>query len=362
MTAPHTVIIAEAGVNHNGDIDRAVAMVEAAAKAGADAVKFQSFKADRMTSTAAPKADYQTRNTGESGGQLAMLKALELSQADHFRLRDACVAHGIEFMSTPFEADSARFLIDTLKVKRLKVASGEITNAPLLLQLARSGKPIILSTGMSTLDDVRAALGVMAFGYTASRRAAPSKAAFAAAFKSRAGQAKLKSKVTLLHCTSEYPAPADTIHLRAMDTLAETFKLPVGLSDHSEGIAVATAAVARGAVMIEKHFTLDKTLPGPDHKASLAIDELKAMIGAVRVVEQALGRAGKKPNAVEIKTRVVARKSLVAMTPIAKGESFTTANLAAKRPGGGVPPFAYWAYLGKRAKRAYAADEMIDPQ
>ena len=362
MTAPHTFIIAEAGVNHNGDIARAVAMVEAAAKAGADAVKFQSFKADRVVSAAAPKADYQTRNTGEAGGQLAMLKALELSEDHHRILADACAAHGIEFMSTPFEADSARFLIEAIKVKRLKVASGEITNAPLLLQLARSGKPIVLSTGMSTLEDTRAALGVIAFGYTAPRRAVPSKAAFAAAFKSRTGQRKLKSKVTILHCTSEYPAPAETIHLKAMDTLAGTFKLPVGLSDHSEGVAVATAAVARGAVVIEKHFTLDKSLPGPDHEASLTVSELEEMIGAIRMVERALGGTVKKPNGVEMKTRIVARKSLVATLPISKGESFTAANMAAKRPGGGVSPFAYWSYLGKRAKRAYAADEPIDPQ
>jgi N-acetylneuraminate synthase len=362
VAAPQTFIIAEAGVNHNGDLTRALEMVKVAAAAGADAVKFQSFKAEDLAAASAPKADYQMRNTGEAGGQLAMLKALELSEADHRALQAACAAADIEFMSTPFEAESAALLIDKLDVARLKVASGEITNAPLLLQMARAKKPIVLSTGMSTLDDVRAALGVIAFGYTASDNAAPSDAAFAQAFQSPAGQAALKSKVTVLHCTSDYPAPAETVHLKAMDTLAEIFGLPVGLSDHSEGIAVATAAVARGATMIEKHFTLDKTLPGPDHKASLTPAELTAMIAAIRTVEQALGSAGKQPGAAELKTRVVARKSLVALAPIAQGETFSGANLGAKRPGGGVSPLEYWSYLGKPARRAYAADEAIDRQ
>lgn len=358
---PHVFVIAEAGVNHNGDRARALALVAAAAKAGADAVKFQTFRAEALTTAATPKADYQARNTGEAGNQLAMLKALELSIEDHCVLMEACRVHGVEFMSTPFEADSARFLIETLNVQRLKVASGEITNGPLLLQLARSHKPIILSTGMSTLEEVKTALGVIAFGYVMPPEAEPSPRAFREALKSMSGKAALADKVTVLHCTSEYPAPPDTINLRAMTTLAKTFGLPVGLSDHSQGIAVAVAAVGLGATVIEKHFTLDKNLPGPDHKASLTPDEFADMVAAIRVVERALGEGDKKPVAAEEKTRAVARKSLVAVKPIAAGELFSADNLGIKRPGSGVAPMALWTYLGKPSPRAYAADELVDP-
>jgi N-acetylneuraminate synthase len=356
-----TFIIAEAGVNHNGSLEHALAMVDVAAEAGADAVKFQTFRAEEIATAAAPKADYQQRNTGAAGNQLAMLKALELSVADHEALMAACRKRNIEFMSTAFDADSARFLIDVLNVRRLKVASGEITNGPLLLQLARSHKPLILSTGMSTLAEVREALAVIAFGYLAPPDAAPGPRVFREALKSAAGKAALADKVTILHCTSEYPAPPETINLCAMQTLAETFALPVGLSDHSEGIVVSVAAVGLGATMIEKHFTLDKTLPGPDHKASLTPEQLRALVSAVRVVEKARGSAVKEPVASELKTRTVARKSLVALQPIAAGETFTAANLGIKRPGGGVAPMAYWSFLGKTAQRAYAIDEMVDP-
>jgi N-acetylneuraminate synthase len=356
-----TFIIAEAGVNHNGSRDRALALVAAAAAAGADAVKFQTFRAEDLATSAAPKAAYQTRNTGDGGNQLAMLKALELSAEDHHVLQKACRDRGLAFMSTPFDGDSARFLIDVLNVDCLKVASGEITNGPLLLQMARSHKPIILSTGMSTLDEVRAALGVIAFGYVMPPDAAPNPRAFREAFKSPAGKAALADKVTVLHCTSEYPAPPETINLQAMVTLAKTFALPIGLSDHSEGLAVTVAAVGLGATVIEKHFTLDKDLPGPDHKASLTPDELAAMVKAIRVVERARGSGDKQPSAVELGTRTVARKSLVALRPIAPGEVFTAENLGMKRPGGGVPPMALWTYLGKPASRAYAADDPVDP-
>jgi N-acetylneuraminate synthase len=355
----HTFVIAEAGVNHNGDLSRARAMVKAARAAGADAVKFQSFRAESIAARTAAKAAYQERNTGEAGSQLAMLKALELSEHDQLQLRDLCRLEGIEFMSTPFDLESAHFLIEQAGVARLKIASGEVTNAPLLLALARSGKPAILSTGMCTIDDIRAALGVLAFGYMGSDRA-PSEAAFAAAFESE--RDSLRAKITLLQCTTEYPAPPETIHLRAMDQLRETFGLPVGLSDHSQGIAVALAAVARGALMIEKHFTLDRTLPGPDHAASLTVDELTAMVAGIRDIERALGGAEKQLSAAERANRIPARKSLVALAPIAVGEAFSPANLGAKRPGGGVSPLAYWTYLGKAAARSYTADEMIDPQ
>ncbi len=360
MTSTSTFIIAEAGVNHNGDLSRAVEMVKAAAEAGADAVKFQSFKAEKIATALAPKADYQTLNTGTAGGQIEMLKALELSDDDHHHLFAACRDIGIEFMSTPFDIDNVRFLANTLGIQRLKVASGEITNAPLLLEMARTGLPVILSTGMSTLEDVEAALSVLAFGYTAVGDP-PSPGEFKKSFRSEAGQAALRHNVTVLHCTSEYPAPPETIHLRAMKGLTETFGLPVGLSDHSVGIAVATAAAARGARVIEKHFTLDRSLPGPDHRASLTPTELAEMIAAIRTVEQALGSGEKLPGESELKTRGVARKSLVALKPVAKGDIFDESNLGAKRPGNGVSPLAYWSYLGRRAAREYAADELIDP-
>ena len=356
-----TFVIAEAGVNHNGDLGRALAMVAAAKAAGADAVKFQSFKTEALAAASAPKAAYQKRQTG-GGSQQAMLKALELSEADQKTLYAACRHQNIEFMSTPFDLASAKFLMGPLDVARLKVASGEATNGPLLLALARSAKPIILSTGMCTLDEVRAALGVIAFGYLGGTDDGASDGAFAQAFSSPEGQAALKSKVTILHCTTEYPAPPPTINLRAMDALKQAFGLPVGLSDHSVGISVAIAAVARGATMIEKHFTLDKSLPGPDHQASLTPEELTAMIAAIRAVEQALGAEAKQPSAIELANREPARKSLVALAPIAAGEVFSAENLGAKRPGTGVSPFAYWSYLGKAAARAYGADELIEPQ
>jgi N-acetylneuraminate synthase len=358
---PRTFIVAEAGVNHNGSLARAKAMVRAAAAAGADAVKFQSFHTELEVTRAAPKAGYQARNTGADGSQFAMLKALELSQDDQIALMTACRDAGVEFMSTPFDPVSAAFLIGATPVKRLKIASGELTNGPLLLQLARAGKPIILSTGMADLDEVRAALAVLAFGLSMPADAAPSSAAFDRAITSPAGRAALAAKVTLLQCISDYPAAADTINLRAMDTLAETFGLNVGLSDHSLGIAVAVAAVARGAAVIEKHFTLDRTLPGPDHAASLTPAELTEMVAAIRTVERALGDGHKQPTSAELPTRAVARKSLVALAPIRAGEAFTVANLGAKRPGDGVSPMRYWSYLGRPAGRAYAADDLIDP-
>jgi N-acetylneuraminate synthase len=359
VTSTPTFIIAEAGVNHNGDIARAIEMVAVAAEAGANAVKFQSFKAEKIATASAPKADYQTRNTGAGDGQLEMLKALELTDEDHHRLFEACENEGIEFMSTPFDMDSVRFLANTLGAKRLKVASGEITNAPLLLEMARTGKPTILSTGMSTLEEVELALGVLAFGYI-SANGDPSLESFAEAFQSNAGQAALKSNVTILHCTSEYPAPPETVHLRAMATLANCFGLPIGLSDHSVGVAVATAAIACGARVIEKHFTLDRSLPGPDHEASLTPEEFAEMVVAIRIIEQALGSENKAPGTAELKTRQAARKSLVALKSIAKGDFFSSANLGAKRPGTGIAPMAYWSYLGRRALRDYAVDDLID--
>ncbi|WP_018132195.1 N-acetylneuraminate synthase [Effusibacillus pohliae] len=351
-------IIAEVGVNHNGSLEMAKQLVDAAAEAGADAVKFQTFKAEKLVSRTAPKAEYQTKTTDQNESQLEMLKKLELDEAAHLSLIKYCHEQGIEFLSTPFDLESVDLLAYRFDLPRLKIASSEITNAPLLLNAARSGKPIILSTGMSTLGEVEMALGVLAFGYT-KPDVTPSLAAFCQAFCSEEGQRALQERVILLHCTTEYPAPVRDVNLRAMDTLQAAFGLPVGLSDHTSGIAIPIAAVARGAVVIEKHFTLDRDLPGPDHKASLEPEELKAMVRSIREVEEALGSARKYPAGSEFKNMVAARKSLVAARIIEKGELFTEHNLTIKRPGDGISPMLYWEWLGKQAKKNYQADEKV---
>jgi len=355
-------VIAEAGVNHNGDMERAKALVDAAAEAGADAVKFQTFRADELVTQTAQKAEYQQRTSEATESQHSMLRRLELASDAHEMLLEHCQEQGISFLSTPFDSKSANFLVETCGVDRLKVPSGEITNGPFLLNLTRHGLPIVLSTGMSTLGEVEEALSVLAFGLT--RRGGsdekPSGDAFRSAFSSPEGRHALQKHVTVLHCTTEYPAPFGEINLRAMDTLRHAFGCRVGLSDHSEGIAIPIAATARGASLIEKHFTLDRQLPGPDHAASLEPDELIAMIQSIRQVETALGTGRKTPTDSEIKNRPVARKSLVARRPIAKGEIFTSEMLAAKRPGTGVSPMRYWELLGETAARDYASDEEID--
>ncbi len=354
-----TYIIAEAGVNHNGSRDLAARLIDVAAAAGADAVKFQTFKADALVSKTAPKAEYQKRLTGTGESQYDMIKRLELSEEDHRSLVRHCQDRGIQFLSSPFDTDSARFLLAEICLPLLKIASGELTNAPLLLAVARAGAPVILSTGMSTLADIEEALGVLAFGYT-SPDGQPNLQAFADCYRSRAGQQALAARVSLLHCTTEYPAPYDEVNLKAIDTMRQTFGLPVGLSDHTEGIAVPIAAAARGAAIIEKHFTLDRTLPGPDHQASLEPGELKAMVAAIRQVEAALGTGTKIPSPAELKNRAVARKSLVAARDIKAGETFTAENLAVKRPGTGIAPLHYWDLLGKPAGRDYTPDERVE--
>ena len=355
-----TFIVAEAGVNHNGSLEMARRLVEVAAEAGADAVKFQTFTAEKVVTAAAPKADYQRATTESGESQLEMIRKLELDNEAFRALAEHAAARGIEFMSTPFDIDAVGFLADTIGVKRLKLPSGEITNGPLLLAAARTGKPIILSTGMSTLDDVRAALAILAFGY-ARPDDVPSRAAFEAARESVEGQSALREKVVLLHCTTEYPAPFAEVNLRAMDTMAQTFGLPVGYSDHTLGIEVAVAVVARGAVVVEKHFTLDRGLPGPDHAASLEPDELTAMVREIRNVEAALGSPVKAPTPSEAKNMAIARRSLVAARDIHTGETFDAASLTAKRPGTGVSPMAYWDVVGRVARRDFRRDEMIEP-
>jgi len=352
-------IIAEAGVNHNGSIRIAREMIEVAAQAGSDAVKFQTFQTEKGLCLSAPKADYQIRNTGTSESQLEMIKKLELSQEDHYILRDHCKLHGIEFMSTPFDFESVDLLVK-LNVGRLKIGSGEIVNAPLLLKAAWTGKPIILSTGMSSLGEIETALGVLAFGYSF-EAGIPSLSNFKKAFSTIEGQKALQEKVSLLHCTTEYPAAFSEVNLRAMDTLKTAFGLKVGYSDHTSGIAVPIAAAARGAVIIEKHFTLDRNFEGPDHKASIEPEELTAMVRSIREVEASLGSTCKMPSPSESKNLDIARKSLVASKMIGRGEEFTADNIGIKRPGNGLSPMFYWNLIGTKAEKDYDIDQMVGP-
>jgi N-acetylneuraminate synthase len=358
MDYKRTYIIAEAGVNHNGSLDRAREMVDAAAEAGADAVKFQSFKAERIVSTTAPKAEYQKETTDPGESQYEMIKKLELDRKSHRALIKHCEKRKVQFLSTPFDMDSLDMLLSEFKLPIVKISSGDITNAPLLLEAARRQRPVILSTGMSSLADIEIALGILAFGYADGKKK-PSVQAFRRSFLSKKGQKTLRKMVTLLHCTTEYPAPLKDVNLHAMEVMRSAFGLPVGYSDHTAGIAVAVAAVALGASVIEKHFTLNRMLPGPDHKASLEPSELRMMIESIRHVEPALGVKRKIPAASELKNRFVAQKSLVAAVAIRRGEYFTEANVAVKRPGNGLSPVFYWDVVGRRAHKDYAPDEAI---
>lgn len=353
-------IIAEAGVNHNGSRQLAIELIDVAAAARADAVKFQTFRAEEVISRHAAKAVYQTRTTDAGESQLDMVRKLQLSEADHEILADHAKAKGIAFMSTPFDLPSLGLLTGRLAMDIIKVPSGEITNAPLLVEVGRTGRRVILSTGMSTLGEVETALAILAFGYRPDAGVRPTREAFMEALASEEGQRILREKVSLLHCTTEYPAPVSEVNLRAMDTLAEAFGLPVGLSDHTMGIHVPVAAVARGARIVEKHFTLDRNLPGPDHPASLEPAELCAMVAAIRDVEAALGDGVKVPTAGEWGNRRVARKSLVALRAIAAGQVMTTADVGAKRPGTGLSPLEYWNRLGRIATRDYETDDPIE--
>ncbi len=354
-----TLIIAEAGVNHNGDEKLAFELVDAAHQAGADIVKFQTFKAKNLVTEEAKQADYQVTNTQKQESQLAMLSRLELSYDAHHELVKHGEKLGIEFLSTAFDSESLDFLVNDLGLTRLKLPSGELTNAPLVLEHARTGCDLIVSTGMATLSEIETALGVIAFGYTSDDSATPSVQAFQEAYASNEGQQALKSKVTILHCTTEYPAPMEEINLKAMDTLGRAFDLPAGYSDHSQGITIPIAAVARGAVLIEKHFTLDNNMEGPDHKASLEPQDLTAMVSAIRQVEKALGSCVKTPTVSEVKNKAVARKSLVAARDINEGEVFSPENMTIKRPGDGMSPYRYWDMLERTASKAYRAGELI---
>ncbi|WP_042170045.1 N-acetylneuraminate synthase [Paenibacillus gorillae] len=352
-------IIAEAGVNHNGSLQLAKELVHAAAKAGADAVKFQTFQASKLVSKHAAKADYQKKTTDAAESQLEMIRKLELSPADHLELMNECRAAGIEFLSTPFDFPSLELLTNELKLQTLKISSGDITNLPLLYRAGRSGANIILSSGISTLGDVEEALGALAFAFSANNEE-PSLGAFRRAYFSEEGQARLKQKVALLHCTTNYPTDFQDVHLQKMLTLRQAFGLQTGYSDHTTGTEISVAAVALGAQIIEKHFTLDKLMEGPDHQASMEPDELTLLISQIRHVETALGMPTKIPAASELVNAAPARKSVVAAKPIAKGETMSESNLTLKRPGTGLPPSMYWNLLGKPASKEYDTDDLIE--
>ncbi len=326
-------IIAEAGVNHNGSLALAKALVDKAAWAGADAVKFQTFHARKLVCQNAPKADYQIQATDKGQSQLAMLQKLELTQDAHRQLMAHCAERGILFLSTPFDADSLHFLA-RCGMDIIKVPSGEITNYPYLREVGKMRKSVILSSGMSTLDEVRSAVEVL--------------------------RANGSGEITVLHCNTEYPTPYGDVNLRAMPALGEALGVPVGYSDHTLGIEVPIAAAALGAVVIEKHFTLDRHMEGPDHGASLEPEELRQMVEAIRRIEEAMGSPEKKPSPSERKNIAVARRSIVAARDIRKGEIFTEENITAKRPGSGLSPMRWEEVLGMRAIRDFAEDECIE--
>jgi N-acetylneuraminate synthase len=354
-------IVAEAGVNHNGSLDLAFKLIDAAVSAGVDAIKFQTFKAENLVTKGAKKAKYQIQATGLSESQYKMLKNLELKYEMHHELISYCKEKKIIFLSTAFDSESLHFLVNNLNLKTLKISSGEITNAPLLLEYAKTGCNLILSTGMSTLGEISAALGVIAFGLLNHEDLAvtPSKESFIQAFSSAMGQKILKEKITLLHCTTEYPAPTNEINLNAMVAMRNIFGLSTGYSDHSDGIVVPIVATAMGATMIEKHFTLDKNLPGPDHKASLNPNELTKMVEQIRFAEQVMGSDIKEPTYSELKNIEVVRKSLVATSTINVGDKFTLNNVGIKRPGFGTDPINYWDIIDTISSKEYQIDDFI---
>ncbi len=335
MNIPKTLIIAEAGVNHNGELATALRLVDAAVESGADVVKFQTFTADQLVTPDAVKATYQKAKTSARETQMNMLRKLELSYNDHLAMSERCQDRGIGFLSTGFDIESIDMLMG-LGIDRIKIPSGEITNLPYLRHIGGLGRPIILSTGMANLEEVHSALDVLL----------------------SAGIPK--ADVTILHCTTEYPAPMCDVNLQAMVTIRDAFGVNVGYSDHTMGHEVAVAAVALGACVIEKHLTLDRTATGPDHSASLEPAEFADMVRAIRNIELALGDGIKTPQPSEMGNMVVARKSLVAAAAIRSGEPFTSINITAKRPGSGMSPMLWDDVLGQVAKRDFAPNEMIE--
>jgi len=326
-------IIAEAGVNHNGSLELAKKMVDKAKEAGADCIKFQTFMTENLVTKNADKAEYQKKQTNSRESQFDMLRNLELSFDEFVELREYCQEKEIEFLSTAFDFDSIDFL-NRLGMKKWKIPSGDITNLPYLIKIAKFGKPIMLSTGMSTIQDIKTAVSVL--------------------------RGNGADEITVLHCTTEYPTPYKDVNLSAMNNIKDELQLPVGYSDHTLGIEIPIAAVAMGASVIEKHFTLDRSMEGPDHKASVEPHELKAMIKAIRNIEVAIGNGEKKPSESEKKNINVARKSIVAKCDIKKGDIFTEENLTVKRPGNGISPMKWFEVIGQVSPKDFEKDELIE--
>ena len=329
-----TIIIAEAGVNHNGDMSIARKLIDAAADAGVDYVKFQTFKTENLVSADAPTAEYQKSATNENS-QFAMLKRLELSETQHLELIDYCQKKGVKFLSTAFDLDSID-LLARLNLDLWKIPSGEITNYPYLAKIAHFGQPIVMSTGMCNNDDIQNAINALL------------------------ENGAKKDSITILHCNTQYPTPFEDVNLKAMNTIAADFNIDIGYSDHTTGIEVPIAAVALGATIIEKHFTIDRNMEGPDHKASLEPHELKAMVSAIRNIEKALGNGYKQPSASETPNKHVARKSIVAKREISKGEILSEDNITVKRPGNGINPMRWNEVIGTQAIRSFSHDELIE--
>jgi N,N'-diacetyllegionaminate synthase len=330
-----TIIIAEAGVNHNGSIETAKKMIDMATEARVDYIKFQTFKTHKLSSVSAKKAEYQINNTHNSDSQQEMLKKLELSEENHYELITYCKNRNIAFLSTAFDLESVAFL-SNFDMDFFKIPSGEITNYPYLKKIAQYKRPVILSTGMSTMDDIENAMAVLV------------------------DNGLNKNDITILHCNTEYPTPFEDVNLRAMQAIADRFKVKVGYSDHTQGIEIPVAAVALGATVIEKHFTLSRDMEGPDHKASLEPDELKAMVVAIRNVEKALGNREKQITDSERINMDIARKSIIAAKDIKKGDVFGEDNITMKRPGNGISPMRWGEVLGKTAKKDFREDELIE--
>ena len=335
MNQNQVLIIAEAGVNHNGSLETAKQLVDVASEAGAEMVKFQTFSADRLVTISENKAEYQNQTIGASESQHAMIRKLELTREMHEDIIAYCKQCNIEFFSTGFDTQSIDMLVD-LGLEQFKIPSGEITNLPYLRHIGKFGKPVILSTGMAILGEIEAALDVLETSGTQ------------------------RKNITVLHCNTEYPTPMEDVNLKAMLAIRDAFGVKIGYSDHTLGTEVSVAAVAMGATVVEKHFTLDRTLPGPDHKASLEPEELKAMVKAIRNIEQALGDGIKRPSPSELKNKPIVRKSLVAAIAIRTGERLSSANVAVKRPGTGLSPMSGDEVLGRTAIRDFAPDELIE--
>lgn len=330
------LIIAEAGVNHNGDIEKAKQLIRAAAKAGVDYVKFQTFKADKIVTKSAKRASYQDHNTGNKDSQFEMLKKLELSEDQHFELVQCCHANKVKFLSTGFDLESLDFL-DKLGIQLFKIPSGEITNLPYLRKIASFEKPVVMSTGMSNMEEIKEAYNVLL------------------------SSGMNKRDITIVHCNTEYPTPMADVNLKAMNSIGGELEVKVGYSDHTLGIEVPIAAVALGARVIEKHFTLDRNAPGPDHRASLEPSELKMMVTSIRNIEKAIsGNAIKEPSPSELKNKDVARKSIIAARKIKKGEVYSEENLVIKRPGNGISPMLWDKVIGQIASKDFNAEDFIE--